>query len=90
MGTDKLKDSLPPGTYKVYLGGAELGELVPYARGAGGTGGLGMRHAITPLIDPKYANQDTSGLSFVVDGKTRKFDIQVDRALIICPAPLFG
>jgi len=77
VGTDKLTDGLPPGTYKVYIAGAELSELVPYA---GGADGQGMRQKLTPLIDSKYTNINTSDLSVVIDGKTRKFDIQVDRA----------
>ena len=32
------------------------------------------------LIDSKYQSADTSGLSFTVDGTTRRFDIPVDRA----------
>ena len=77
VGTDKLTDGLPYGTYGVFIGGAELSELVPHP---GGADGQGMRQIITPLIAPKYADIHTSGLSFVVDGKTRSWDIQVDRA----------
>ena len=31
------------------------------------------------IIDPKYKDTGTSGLSFTTDGRTRTFDIQVDR-----------
>ena len=34
----------------------------------------------TPLIDPKYTNEETSGLTFTSDGRTQTFNIQVDRA----------
>ena len=33
----------------------------------------------TPLIDPKYTRKDTSDLTYTSDGKTKRFDIQVDR-----------
>jgi len=34
----------------------------------------------TSLIDPKYGRAETSGLTFTSDGRTRTFNIQVDRA----------
>jgi hypothetical protein len=34
----------------------------------------------TPLIAAKYANADTSGLTFTVDGKANTFDIKGERA----------
>jgi hypothetical protein len=37
-------------------------------------------HKETPLIAAKYANADTSGLTFTVDGNTNTFDIKVERA----------
>ncbi len=76
VGTDTLTDGLPRGTYKVYISGAEQVEFVPYQMGPE----QAMRQNVTPLIDPKYSNQETSDLTFVVDGRTRKFDIKVDRA----------
>jgi hypothetical protein len=33
----------------------------------------------TPLIAKKYANPDTSELTFTVDGKTKVFDVKVER-----------
>ena len=33
----------------------------------------------TPLIDPKYTQAETSGLTFTASGNMRTFDIKVDR-----------
>ena len=74
VGSDSLKDGLPKGTYAVIIRGADEITTID-ARG----GGMPMERR-TPLIDSKYQNPDTSGLSFTVDGKTKKFDFQVDRA----------
>ena len=38
------------------------------------------REMPTSIIDPKYMDERTSGLSFTTDGTNRTFDIQVDRA----------
>ena len=77
MGTDKQTDGLPPGTYQICIVGTDLVEAVFYSRGSDGEG---QREVRTPLINAKYANVETSGLKFTVDGKTKKFDIQVERA----------
>jgi len=74
VGSDSLRDGLPKGTYSVVIRGAdEITVIHP-------PGGGMPRENRRPLIDSKYQNPDTSGLSFTVDGKTRKFDFQVDRA----------
>ena len=66
-----VSKGLPPGEYKVYIGGAVDVEMKTV-------------HSVpmpvhTPLIAPKLANPVTSELSVVVDKKTRKYDITVDR-----------
>jgi len=66
-----VSKGLPPGEYKVYIGGAVDVEMK-------------MINSIpmpvnTSLIAPKLANPVTSELSVVVDRKTRKYDIIVDR-----------
>ena len=72
MGSFSETDGLPPGTYQVYVDGARKG--------------LGKRHEddddeqYQELIDRKHTRPDTSGLTFVVDGKTKEFNISVDRA----------
>ena len=61
-------DGLPPGTYKVYLVGAELV-----------TSDGGGNSTYTPLVDRRYDNPETSGLECEVDSKTRRFDFTVER-----------
>jgi len=83
VGTDKITDGLPLGTYQVCIVGTDMVEFVADRATVVDPSGVGLggqREVRTPLIDPKYASAATSGLSFVVDGKTKKFDIQVDRA----------
>jgi hypothetical protein len=57
---------LPPGTYKVYLDGTEKVTVEG--------GGVKMER----LVDSKYANPDTSGLTLTHD-KARTYDIPVVR-----------
>ena len=72
VGTLGVKDGIPPGTYKVYIVGAEEIEYEP------GPGGISVTK-ITPYIQRKYYSAETSGLTFVSDGKTKSFDITLDR-----------
>lgn len=65
VGSEKTDNGIPPGTYKVYIINAEK---VPEGR-------LGLP---TPLIDKKYKNSATSGLTFTADGKSREFNITVE------------
>ena len=73
VGSMAKADGIPKGTYSVTVRGAE--EITTTERSDGTT--TERRRA---LIDPKYQNSETSGLTFTVDGKTKKFDFQVDRA----------
>lgn len=73
VGSTGLDDGIPKGTYKVSIRGAESTTMV---KGPGGTQ-VERRKA---LIDPKYQNPDSSGLSLTVDGKSKTFDLKVDRA----------
>jgi hypothetical protein len=69
IGTEKVSDGLPPGTYQVYITGSEI--VTPInEHGA---------NAYEPQIDRKYESPDTSGLSVTVDASTRTFNIEVDR-----------
>ena len=77
VGTLKMDDGIPPGTYRVTVGGADD---VVFAERPDGGGGTVRTEIRTPLIDAKYQSPDTSGLSLTVDGKTGKFDIKLDRA----------
>jgi hypothetical protein len=74
IGTDTLSDGIPKGTYEVSVYADETIEIPP--RTPDGT----PDYKSTSLIDPKYNHGSTSGLTFTVDGKNKKFDIQVDRA----------
>ena len=66
-------DGIPKGqTYAVTITADE----VELTRNADGSVAGEKR---TRLIDPKYMNKDTSGLTFTADGKAKKFDIKVDR-----------
>lgn len=68
LGSLSAKDGIPQGTYRVYITGAAKG-------GMNEKGVL----VLVPLIDPKYVAGNTSGLSVTIDGKSRSFDIQVNR-----------
>lgn len=70
VGSFKVGDGLPSGTYKVLI----IDAVIQGKLSASGT----LTEKI--LIDHKYGSSETSGLSFVVDGKQREFDISVDRA----------
>ena len=73
VGTMTKTDGIPLGDYKVYLSGVTSSEDVQR-----GDGGFDTKY--TSLIDSKYASADTSGLTFTADGKTKTFDIKLDRA----------
>ena len=92
LGTLKLKDGIPKGTYRVFLSGIVQTERIPMAP-------VGSSHSVKPamprplqpgqtllgdilqtqLVDRKFTDPKTSELTVVVDGKTRIFDFQVDR-----------
>ena len=57
---------IPPGTYRVHLEGTERATVED--------GGFRVEH----LIDRRYTNPETSGLSLTVEG-SRTFDIVVER-----------
>ncbi|GHT10767.1 hypothetical protein FACS1894170_03430 [Planctomycetales bacterium] len=90
IGTFSNKDGLPRGEYSVTVfavksvvedaNGRISDNIAPppvTERGASDT--MQRQHSVN-LIDPKYQKAATSGLKVVVDGKTKTFDIQVDRA----------
>ena len=66
-------DGMPRGDYVVYLTNTD--KVEPRFR----PDGTADRH-VTPLVHSKYRDPGTSGLTFKADGKTKKFDITVDRA----------
>jgi len=70
VGSIKETDGMPKGEYQVYLVVEQL-----TTREAGGQ----SENVYTSLIDPRHTNPETSGLTFTADGKTRTFNITVDR-----------
>ena len=62
---------LPPGDYKVYISGASRTEAASFNNAQ-------LLKQI-PLIDPKYSNAPTSGLSVTVKRGVKTFDFTVDR-----------
>jgi hypothetical protein len=80
MGSNKTNDGLPHGKYRVCIQGAvRLGESEKTMEMDGKLSLSSMTSNITPSIAKKYTGFDTSGLTFVVDGTTKTFDIQVER-----------
>ena len=69
VGTNGQRDGLLPGTYRVYILGAQR-EI--------GTDENNMS-IDEPLIDEKYMNPETSGLQVTVDRRTGQYDIRVER-----------
>lgn len=64
MGTNSPTDGMPPGTYRVFIDGAQ--SLPEPGR------------PVRPLIHPRYSRPETSGLSFTVP-EQMEWDITVDR-----------
>lgn len=69
IGSTSEKNGLPAGVYSVYVTGADA---MTQDEKSGMT-------TLTPLIDERFANPATSGLSFEVTDRTRRFDFKVDR-----------
>ena len=72
IGTDTLTDGISKGTYGITVRVDEV-TMIDQPDGS-------QTPSTRSLIDSKYHSVETSGLTFTVDGKTRKFDIPVDRA----------
>jgi hypothetical protein len=79
LGFQKMGNGLPKGEYKVYIQAVRV-ELQTGAKKDADGEPVIIGRTETPLIAAKYANADTSGLTFTVDGKTNTFDIKVERA----------
>ena len=69
VGSLKKNDGLPLGTYEVFITGAISTNI-----------NKNGHETVEPLIHSKYSDVKTSGLTFTANGKTRTFDIRVDRA----------
>jgi hypothetical protein len=70
VGSMKETDGMPKGEYQVYVVVEEV-----TSREVGGQSVT----TYTSLIDAKHTTPETSGLTFTADGKTKKFDIKVER-----------
>ena len=77
VGTKKLTDGIPAGTYKAYISGAVTMERAKI-RDARGEIVDGMA-VYTPLVAQKFTSPESSGLNIVVNRSTKTFDIEVDR-----------
>ncbi|MDR1477559.1 MAG: hypothetical protein LBJ00_01300 [Planctomycetaceae bacterium] len=78
LGFQSAGNGLPKGEYKIYIQAVQVELQMGADENGDGEPDIVDRKE-TPLIDKKYANPDTSGLTFTVDGKTKTFDIKVER-----------
>jgi hypothetical protein len=79
LGFEREGNGLPKGEYKVYI--QALHVELQRGNDSDGDGEPDIiRRIETPLIAKKYATPETSGLVFIADGKTKTFDIKVERA----------
>jgi hypothetical protein len=70
VGFESDKNGIPKGTYKVFISNAMK------ENGVNKKTGMPLHEH---LIAPKYSNASTSGLTFTADGKTKTFNITVER-----------
>ena len=77
LGTLKGSDGIPPGTYSVYVIGADIIKQI-------GTDD-NFTETTVLLIDSKYASPDSSEITCVVDRTTKTFDFQVGRRGAVAP-----
>jgi hypothetical protein len=70
VGFETDKNGIPKGTYKVFISNATQ------EKGFNEKTGLPIDEQ---LIASKYSSSSTSGLTFTADGKTKTFDITVER-----------
>jgi hypothetical protein len=73
VGFENDKDGIPKGTYKVFISNAIK------EKGIDKKTGMPINEQ---LIAPKYSNANISGLTFTADGKTKTFNITVERPTI--------
>jgi len=79
VGTEKQGDGLPPGTYQIVIVNAVKGGEEPTEPATMDSRGMPASTPAKQLIDPKYKNKETSGLTLTVDKSTKVFDFAVDR-----------
>ena len=69
VGSLKTNDGLPPGSYRVYISGAQKSI---------GTDANG-EEIYESLIDEKFTNSRTSGITIDIKTSTKNFEVVVDR-----------
>ena len=79
VGTMNESDGLPPGEYSIAIVNAVEEKQSLGSPATIGPRGLGQTVPEKLLIDPKYKNKATSGLSITVDKSGKVFDFEVDR-----------
>ena len=84
LGFEKQGNGIPRGVYGVYVTGAQrpLGMSDEPGSVPGSRGGV-MKYE--ELVAKKFHARRTSGITCNVDGSTRTFDFQVDRAEVSVP-----
>ena len=70
VGSEKQSDGLPPGMYRVHISGAQKSI---------GSDERNHMEIYESLIDEKFANRSTSGITIDVIPSTKFFEIKVDR-----------
>ena len=77
LGFQGATDGLPKGEYNVYIQAVLIEHIYgppnPYGEPEV------IERIVTPLIADKYRDPATSGLTYIVDGKSKTFDIKVER-----------
>ena len=79
VGSMKDSDGLPPGTYSIAIVNAVAVKKSITDQPTIGPSGLGQTVPEQLLIDPKYKDKTTSGLSVTVDKSNNVFNFEVDR-----------
>lgn len=77
VGTEKERNGIPPGVYKIALIGAGTTGDAMQVKEFGRT--IDGMATFVPLVDSKFTSAESSGLSISVDKSTKTFDFKVDR-----------
>jgi hypothetical protein len=78
LGFLSAGDGLPKGEYKIYIQAVRVEMQTGPDTDGDGQPDIIDRKEI-PLIAQKYASPESSGLTFTADGKTKTFDITVEK-----------
>ena len=80
-GSYKTSQKVPVGTYRVYLQSSfEVVETKGMVTNEDGTTVEGLIDSKEiPRVDSKYTSPTTSGITFTADGKTKTYDVTVEK-----------